>query len=574
MRTLEELLVRCEPIRRAAIARFWGADLPDPHSPQAVGALASHMARPEGVLAAWTALNEAERAALSDLLAAEQAIPWLTFTRRWGEVQRMGPARLERLRPWEHPTSPAEGLWYRGLLFRDVEERPEGLIEVAVLPAELAQHLPARPASPLRLSPTTPPPVVQPADDTLLDDGCTLLACLQSHAVRPRADGAWPAAAETALRRHLRQPDPDRLAFLRHLAQRLDWLRLSANGHLRPNPTVATVWLQAPAQQQRDALAGAWRDDPTWNDLRHVPTLRFDDTGSWRNDPLRTRQAFLHFLTACRPGEWYALTDLAAAIKQAAPDFQRPDGDYSAWYIRDAASGAYLSGFESWDAVEGALIRYYITGPLAWLGLTDLGCQTPEARGTSGIGAISFRLSPAGARFLGLAEAAQEEPPPPPPLAIASDLTIRVPAARRYERFQLSRVARWERSGDLYIYRLTPDSLTRARQQSIAPERVMAFLEQASGGKVPHNLRAVLQRWSQHGAEVRLERGILLRVRDEALLRRLTTAPATRHLIREVLGPTTALVASADWPRLARALVEEGLLPDLIGLEEECESEP
>ena len=35
--------------------------------------------------------------------------------------------------------------------------------------------------------------------------------------------------------------------------------------------------------------------------------------------------------------------------------------------------GEYLSGFESWDAVEGSLIEFYIVGPMHWLGLVDVG---------------------------------------------------------------------------------------------------------------------------------------------------------------------------------------------------------
>ena len=60
-----------------------------------------------------------------------------------------------------------------------------------------------------------------------------------------------------------------------------------------------------------------------------------------------------------------------AAVKAADPDFQRPDGDYGSWYIRDAAGDAYLSGFESWDRVEGVLIADLLAGPLHWLGVVD-----------------------------------------------------------------------------------------------------------------------------------------------------------------------------------------------------------
>jgi len=561
MRPLEQHLIRCDPIRLSVIARHWGVDLPTGSRREAAAALARRMSDPQRIAAAWDELDEGERRAVGDLLIAGGSLPWATFTRRWGEVRAMGPARMERERPWDQPTSLAEALWYRGLVFRDLEEGPKGLIEVAVVPEELRPHLPAPSPPVVQPTPCPTPALIRPADEGLLDDACTLLAYLQNHRLRPGPEGEWPARDEARLLRRLRDDHPDRLALLRHLVRRLGWLRTDAAGRLRPDPEPVTAWLRASTWEQQRTLAQAWREDPTWNDLWHVPTLHPDDTGSWRNDPLLAREAILRHLAACEPGAWYAIEGFIAAVKEIDPDFQRPDGDYSTWYIRDAATGEYLSGFEAWDAVEGALIRYLITGPMAWLGLVDLG------RDQEGEPPTAFHLSPAGAAFLGLAESPAE--PEPPPFIVRVDLTVLAPAPRRYERFQLSRVADWVRTGDPYIYRLTPASLGRARAQRIPMERIAVFLEEATGGRVPHTLKPALGRWSRRGQEVQLAQGVLLRVHDEALLRELIADPSIRCFVREVIGPTAALVAPGDWPRLAQALVERGLLPDVVGLEGE-----
>lgn len=570
-RSLEQCLIESDPARLEAIARLWGLErLPGRHR-EAAAILRERMLAPGKLEQTWSALSSSERAALSTLQTAESGMPWLTFTRRWGQVRAMGPGRIARERPWETPVSPTEGLWYRGLVFRAFVEGPTGLYEVAFIPDELRTRLPAPPSLPsLRLTPTAAPPAVIPADDCLLDDGCTFLAYLQNHRVRLRPGRKWPSKDKTRLTRRLRVRHPDRLALLHHLAQRLGWLRTDRAGCLRPNPGPVTVWFQASTGEQRATLARAWRDDPTWNDLWHVPTLRPDDTGSWCNDPLLARQSILRYLSACQPGEWYSLALFVAAVKKTDPDFQRPDGDYSTWYIRDTATGAYLRGFESWDVVEGALIRYVITGPLAWLGLVDLGAgKKPGFSQKPGFwDAFTFRLSPAGAAFLGLAEPEQETEQEPEPLVVRPDLTILVPAARRYERFQLSRVADWAHTGAPYIYRLTPASLERARRQRITPDKVSAFFKRVTNGNVPRTLETILSRWASHGPQVQLEQGVLLRVRDEGLMQEIASAPATRRFIREVIGPTAALVAPADWPRLVRALVQRGLLPDLVGLEE------
>ncbi|MCS7281953.1 MAG: helicase-associated domain-containing protein [Anaerolineae bacterium] len=178
--------------------------------------------------------------------------------------------------------------------------------------------------------------------------------------------------------------------------------------------------------------------------------------------------------------------------------------------------------------------------------------------------ALCFSLTPTGRAFLGLGEVPEESSLPPP--VVEADLVVRVPAARRYERFQLSRVADWIGIGEWYTYRLTPASLERARQQRISPERVAEFLEEITGGQVPPTLRGVLKRWETRGPEARLESGVLLRLQDEALLRDLAASPATRRYIREILTPTVAVVAPDGWEEIARTLVARGVLPDVVGL--------
>ena len=562
MRSLDQLLIRCDPIRLAAIARLRGEELPSGSRREIVDAVAAYLTDPAAQLLVWEDLSEGEQEAVAALVSSDGGLPWLTFTRSWGEVRNMGPARLEREKPWEHPVSPAERLWYRGLVFRDVEDGPDGLVETAVLPQEMHSLFPATlpPMPEVEAAPS--PASVSPADDSLLDDVCTMLAYLQSHQVRLTPEAELPARDQEHLARHLRCQSLERLAFLCHLVSRLELLRTTDQDRVRPDPEPVIAWLQAPAQDQRMTAAEAWRDDPTWNDLWHIPSLNPDDTGSWQNDPLRARQAFLRHLSSCRPGEWVSVSSLAAALKAADPDFQRPNGDYAAWYIRDKASGEYLSGFENWDNVEGALVHYLLTGPMAWLGLVDLGSEREGGEPKV------FCLSAAGLAFLGIGGPAPKVESAPP-LTVQADLVVLVPAARRYERFQLSRIADWVRTADPYAYRLTPSSLGRARKQAISVAKIKGFLEQASAAEIPRSARKALDRYHQRGAEARLERGVLLRVEDEHLLEQLATSPGTRRFIREVVGPTTALVARGDWSQLVRALAEEGILIDVVGLEGE-----
>ncbi|MCP4543301.1 MAG: hypothetical protein GY832_39815 [Chloroflexi bacterium] len=567
MRSLDQCLLDTHLPRLQAIARFWDVELTTSHPREAATQLAKAMAVPQTIADAWNALSDDHRQALGTLLDAGGQMPLRIFTRQWGEIRTMGPGRIEREQPWHAPISPAEGLWYKGFISRAFDPKARETYEAVFVPPELYTELRAHlstsstPSPDISLKPTTKPSTIHSASEIFLDDVCTMLAYLQNEQVRPSPDGDWPARHKANLAPQMHNPDPARLTLLYHMIQNLGWLRSVATkqktGHtiLRPDPGPVTTWLQSPTNQQQSTLAKAWQNDPTWNDLFHVPSIHPEDTGAWRNDPLLARKTILNHLKECLPNTWYKLDDLIAVIKQTTPDFQRPSGDYTIWYIRDTTTGTYLSGFENWNKVEGALIRYIITGPLAWLGLIDFGTLVP------GKLSISFRLTSAGAEFLDLVKPSSDQEPVT--LTLQPDFTVLVPSARRYERFQLARVADWMRTGAPFIYRLTPTSLKRARQQGIPIARVLEFLGQVTDAPVPRFVEAALTRWDARGTEAQLERELLLRISSEELMTQITSSPRTRRLIREQISPTVALVHERDWSRLIVALGEMGLLTDV-----------
>ena len=198
---------------------------------------------------------------------------------------------------------------------------------------------------------------------------------------------------------------------------------------------------------------------------------------------------------------------------------------------------------------------------MAWLGLIDLGRTAPDEAPTT------FRLTAAGAAFLGLTESSSA--PEPVSLTLQPDFTVLVPPARRYERFQLARVADWVRTGDPFTYRLTPTSLERARRQGIPVARVLEFLGQVTGADISASrfIEAALTRWETQGSEARLERVLLLRLSSEELMTQVMSFPRTRRFIHEQVGPTVALVHERDWPHLVVALGEIGLMPDIVSLD-------
>ena len=149
---LEQYLFRCDAQRLEAIARRRGFDMPDGDARQVAGQLAAQLLDPAEIALLRKELSQDEQAALKDLLAAGGSLPWMVFARRWGEVRVMGPARMERERPWEQPASAAEWLWYRGLVYRDTVEGSTGLEEIAVVPEEMRGLLPKPSAASLTVA--------------------------------------------------------------------------------------------------------------------------------------------------------------------------------------------------------------------------------------------------------------------------------------------------------------------------------------------------------------------------------------------------------------------------------------
>ncbi|HIP97657.1 MAG TPA: hypothetical protein EYH32_10635, partial [Anaerolineae bacterium] len=493
------------------------------------------------------------------------------FLRQYGELRAFGPGRLEREKPWLELANAAEGLWYRGLIYKAFDEAEGYRGEFFFIPQDLLPLLPQAEKAPpsFTVEPSSPPPIIRQGDLALLEDVCTFLSFLQREKVKPLRGGYLPRPVMERLNERfivkedlaeiVHERGTQRLAFLHRLCRRLRLVRVKG-GLLKPNSAEARAWLKSSPADQMAALQAAWRDDPQWNELWHVPGLRCEDTG-WRNDPLATRQRFLKHLSQCPPAQWLSLASFVQAIKESDPDFQRPDGDYGSWYIRQADTGRYLSGFESWDQVEGALIAYLIAQPLHWLGVTSLGYENEADDFPS-----SFLITPWGAAFLGLPH--QQEEWAPQPIEIRPDFTILIPAAGSlYHRFQVERFA--DRQGaeeGAYLYRLTQDSLARLLKESIEVETVLGFLKQAAAGRLPANVADTLRRWGQKYGQVSLRPVVLLQVKDESVLQKLQTLPQTRSYLQEIISPTAATVAERDWPRLVEELRKLDYLPRVEGL--------
>jgi hypothetical protein len=349
------------------------------------------------------------------------------------------------------------------------------------------------------------PPVAQLVADLLLHDACSLL-CLVQAELGLLSDPAdllsWQSKTLYEYSQLSLQPPADLIsiagdgpgspaALALALAADLGWLR--ARGRrlaLVPGPVRA--WLEATRANQRRRLLDAWAGALQWNDLCRTPALSCEQTGSWANDPVGTRQRLLPLLASLQPGAWYDLNGLVAAIKAHAPHFQRPDGNYDTWYIRQRSAPAFLRGFEHWEQVEGELLRFLLADPLNWMGATTLALDEAGQ-------AVGFSLTTAGHAWL------HGEPPPPEEepamLEVRPDFTVLASTGvALLDRFRVARFtawleATWEAGRPTFVYRISQTGLRRAAQQGIDAGRVLDFLRARAVSPLPANVVNALERW-------------------------------------------------------------------------------
>ena len=541
MPTLAESLQGFDLGHFQIIARLWGLELAAPDARAALEQLAAEMLNPLQAAEAVAGLPGEVRVVLEDLAQGGGRLPWALFSRRYGEVRAMGPARRDREQPYLVSISAAEMLWYRGLIGRAFFDTPNGPEEHAYIPDDLLSCLPpprqaARP--PLgRAALPAERALPFPAEDRLLEHACTLLAALRMGL--PLEGEPYPL-----------DPFPLPAAALQALLAAAGLLDTAAV----PQPEPARQFLEASRGQALAQLVCAWLESATFNELRMLPGLSAE--GDWQNDARKTRQAVLGFLSSVPPATWWSLPAFVAAIKQQQPDFQRPYGNYDTWHLRDTRSGDFLRGFEHWDEVDGAMVRFIISGPLHWLGIVDL--AIPAADGP----VTAFRWS-GWAEALLRGESPASLPEEQAAIIVRSNARLhaprRLPALARY---QLARFCEWEKEDEqAYTYRLTPASLERARQQGLTVGHLLSLLRRHAEAMPPTLVKA-LERWDAQGSAARLETLLVLRVGSPEVLQALRQSKAARFL-GEPLGPATIAIKPGAAEKVLAALAELGYLGEL-----------
>ncbi|PKO00007.1 MAG: hypothetical protein CVU43_14610 [Chloroflexi bacterium HGW-Chloroflexi-5] len=540
MPALKKMLQACDLDMLERISSFWSVDTTNLDLAAAAETL--YQAMQDEALASeiLASLPEAVKAAWEDVQRNPQKITWAHFTRKYGEVREFGPARREREEPEQHPISIAETLWYRGLIGRAFLNLPPQPREFVFIPDEL---LPKSGPGEKLLSTLAIQKVeakslkiIAAADGRIIDHLTDWLAAKRMGRNLPvDISKAWV------------ESEP----FIAHMAAFSGLI--NAKGELEPD--ALPQFFQKDRASILAEWATAWLNSATINDLRSIPGLVFE--GDWHNDPLKPRLFIVEMLRGLTQGDWHSLTALTRAVKTLQPDFQRSSGEYDLWFIRKTDSSEFLRGFDHWDEVDGALIRYLINGPLHWLGMTDLGRGKEKAE-------TAFKLTPLFFTLFNtdkpISETTKETP-----IKVAADLSFNIPVgASRPLRYQLARFCEIRSMTAIETcYEITPASLKLAQQNGLKPGQLVQYLEKNLKTPLPRNLMLLADQWEKHARVEEVTNVTLLRTHSSEVLQHLVSHPHTAKFIIEQLSPTTALINPAGIKVIKQSLLELGLLTEI-----------
>jgi hypothetical protein len=532
------------------IAELWGLELDSKNVDAAREKLTISLLDLNLLAELIDSLSPEADSAITALVNAGGRIPWPTFTRRFGEIREAGAGKRDRTKLHLNPTSAAEILYYRGLMARAFFDTEKGPQEFAYIPDDLFQLISHRDTESLRENQKESPslrdsaaenkPMGRPAspgekgteilaNDSVLDETTTLLAALRIG--KPLESGSL-------------------LLDIRQLSVGLQSLLTAAS--LIEEKTLHTeavkTFLEASREEALKMLQDAWTESDQFNELRLMPSIICE--GEWKNQPQETREFLLNLLDAIPEDKWWSLNAFVRDVKQKYADFQRPAGDYDSWFIKRASDGQYLRGFEHWDEVDGALIRFFITGILHWLGQVDLSIAEGSREPTA------FRIPKPDSQISKIEN---------DKLHISSQGKITAPRLTpRVVRYQLARFCEWdeEKNGE-YKYHITTNSLTRAKEQGLKAEHLLSLLTKHSEAGIPPTLVKALKRWEVNGTEARVQTQIILKVSRPEILEEMRKSKAAKYL-GEVLSPTTVIVNSGAIQKVIDALTELGLLSEVV----------
>lgn len=496
----------------------------------------------------WLAqLSPQAQAALQRLLLGEQ-MPRALFEAEYGVVRRVTARRHWPTPPWQDPQTPAEELYYAGLL-APADGLAWSKTNFITLPADLRPLIPpplsSVPLSSAPLSSAPLPPGPLPPASLLCHDIGQLLIYLHTETLGPSTrqrhqPSGWLTRAQLhRLNQRLLHPEPAPLPRSHKQTNRLRNLLFfaTAAGLIEAGAVTpfAWAWLGEPLSAQSALLWRGWQTAS--------PTLRH-----------RYAQP-----DAGLPAPWPA--PLLTALRTAPMPFTAPA--LSAQLLNQDPSlrpywVAHLADLSDLDQ----LINATCATTLHALGLVQMVTATP---------APVFQITAFGRWLLGEPAAPPEWPSALNPSATlsvtATEWSVTLPANALLAQAKLAPYAHYgpapapPTTG--HLYQLTPTTVGQAAALGLGLPALAAAFALIALPLTPDHWQQ-LHAWHQAGRSITISNATLLRTSTPAQLQALTATQTLQTVIGELLSPTTALLQQPP-SASAQALQAAGhtvVLPD------------
>jgi hypothetical protein len=410
----------------------------------------------------------------------------------------------------------AEDLAERGWVYRTFAAQGPLRGEVLVVPDEVLAALPPAPETGVLRVETAAPPEPRWTDPAFSS------FALVSALTRGRGQ------LEAELRDWSQEPGgwawDARWAFLQHLATSAGLLGQRADGVLAAAPQLPRL-LNEPASLA-DRLLRAYLHDRTWPDLSRAEVAADEDLV----DATSLRQSAVELLSGLPESRWLRLETVWDWLHRTRPRL-----------VREQLTPRGLVRFQAmgWESLEAPLLRYFVLGPLYWLGLVaasrDGQLISRRAR--------NHPIEREPCRWEGAAELV---------VPARAWLGTLLQAERYLVLRKRDRVSR---------YHLVQAHVAAALASGGSIAECRALLLQLTQAPLPLSVEERLEAWDQRFGALVIRPAVLLEARSASVLDAVLSEERIRSLVHGRLGSEVAEVAAAEALELASALRALDYLP-------------
>lgn len=291
--------------------------------------------------------------------------------------------------------------------------------------------------------------------------------------------------------------------------------------------------------------------------LRSLLDFALDERGLAGDDThqLRMRPILMRWMKRIEQGTWYDLMYLPfIARNQYLSNLDEASGEENPGERAVVSAGPMEDAQRlAWSLVRWARQRLYLIGVL------DLGYDSQKRP-------VALRLSPQGARLLGVPVANTSGVPRLGTLVVTPDFEVVLfPSGDDSELMHdLDRFCAREKTDELRHLRIQERTVRRALVQGMRLDEILRTLELHSRTPVPQNVSFSIRDWAVQAGLMVLSDDLELRSDNPEILRRLSQDPGARGHVERVLCPNSVKLKGRITPRRMRALLRElGYLVEL-----------